>query len=335
MSSSPTNSASDEAHPPDRPISSSTKRKQQHSGKDSPGENQIESGEGGNNSDNSSGGIMSIGNNSFGFNFDNEEALSAGRNSSGSGGENNSNNEDDNSDGRKSDSSHFSNTFNAKMSSAAIMSKESRTTTGLSSLTTSSSPGRSNNATKNADYGNNANTTTTITLSSTSKVASRSSGELSLSSDIPTNEESRKRRKTPEDHARGEDVTSNALLAAMAESCGQANSTSNMYDCGIDDSGGYSDHESVTTSQQDDFSKSGLGGHRRKKKLDTNKREERNHREKERSFRISKQITELRDLLSNGGVVVPKGTKSSVLTEAANYIRMLQQHQYRSEMYVE
>mmetsp|Transcript_14154 Transcript_14154/g.19886 ORF Transcript_14154/g.19886 Transcript_14154/m.19886 type:complete len:423 (-) Transcript_14154:9-1277(-) len=66
--------------------------------------------------------------------------------------------------------------------------------------------------------------------------------------------------------------------------------------------------------------------------LDENKREERNAREKERSFRISKQINELRNLLSSGGVIVPKGTKSSVLTEAANYIRMLQQHQYRSEM---
>lgn len=71
---------------------------------------------------------------------------------------------------------------------------------------------------------------------------------------------------------------------------------------------------------------------KKSKKLDEGKREERNAREKERSFRISKQINELRNLLSSGGVVVPKGTKSSVLTEAANYIRMLQQHQYRSEM---
>jgi len=73
-----------------------------------------------------------------------------------------------------------------------------------------------------------------------------------------------------------------------------------------------------------------------KKKKGTNekKREERNAREKERSFRISKQIDQVRELLSSGGVIVPKGTKSSVLTEAANYIRMLQQHQYRSEMYV-
>jgi len=75
------------------------------------------------------------------------------------------------------------------------------------------------------------------------------------------------------------------------------------------------------------------GGRKKAKtKIDENKREERNAREKERSFRISKQINELRNLLSSGGVIVPKGTKSSVLTEAANYIRMLQQHQYRSEM---
>lgn len=76
----------------------------------------------------------------------------------------------------------------------------------------------------------------------------------------------------------------------------------------------------------------GKPGFPKKKKLDDNKREERNAREKERSFRISRQINELRTLLSSGGVIVPKGTKSSVLTEAANYIRMLQQHQYRSEI---
>lgn len=71
---------------------------------------------------------------------------------------------------------------------------------------------------------------------------------------------------------------------------------------------------------------------KKKSKLQDSKREERNAREKERSFRISRQINELRSLLSSGGVIVPKGTKSSVLSEAANYIRMLQQHQYRSEM---
>jgi hypothetical protein len=82
----------------------------------------------------------------------------------------------------------------------------------------------------------------------------------------------------------------------------------------------------------DDSVFGGQKGGRKRRKLDEMKREERNAREKERSFRISRQINELRGLLSTGGVIVPKGTKSSVLTEAANYIRMLQQHQYRSEM---
>lgn len=85
-------------------------------------------------------------------------------------------------------------------------------------------------------------------------------------------------------------------------------------------------------SADSDAGGEGQKGPRKKKRLDEMKREERNAREKERSFRISRQISELRGLLSSGGVIVPKGTKSSVLTEAANYIRMLQQHQYRSEM---
>eukprot|EP00587_Corethron_hystrix_P002661 CAMPEP_0113311520 /NCGR_PEP_ID=MMETSP0010_2-20120614/8727_1 /TAXON_ID=216773 ORGANISM="Corethron hystrix, Strain 308" /NCGR_SAMPLE_ID=MMETSP0010_2 /ASSEMBLY_ACC=CAM_ASM_000155 /LENGTH=585 /DNA_ID=CAMNT_0000167181 /DNA_START=296 /DNA_END=2053 /DNA_ORIENTATION=- /assembly_acc=CAM_ASM_000155 len=76
------------------------------------------------------------------------------------------------------------------------------------------------------------------------------------------------------------------------------------------------------------FPKKGKG----KAEFEFSKREERNMREKERSYQISKQICGLRELLSAGGVIVPKGTKSSVLTEAASYIRMLQQHQYRSEI---
>lgn len=69
-----------------------------------------------------------------------------------------------------------------------------------------------------------------------------------------------------------------------------------------------------------------------KKSLTNERREERNLREKERSLKITQQIQELRNLLSLGGVIVPKGTKSTILAEAANYIRLLQQHQVRSEM---
>jgi hypothetical protein len=98
-------------------------------------------------------------------------------------------------------------------------------------------------------------------------------------------------------------------------------------------SSGMSACRSMDSDSNDGTMQSGQGGGRKKKKkLGEDKREERNAREKERSFRITRQINEIRELLSNGGVIVPKGTKSSVLVEAANYIRMLQQHQYRSEM---
>jgi len=66
--------------------------------------------------------------------------------------------------------------------------------------------------------------------------------------------------------------------------------------------------------------------------LTNERREERNMREKERSLKITQQIHELRNLLSVGGVIVPKGTKSTILAECANYIRLLQQHQVQSEM---
>ncbi|KAL7433818.1 hypothetical protein ACHAXH_005912 [Discostella pseudostelligera] len=71
---------------------------------------------------------------------------------------------------------------------------------------------------------------------------------------------------------------------------------------------------------------------KKKKPLTVERREDRNLREKERSLKITQQIHELRNLLSMGGVIVPKGTKSTILTEAANYICLLQQQLYRLEM---
>ncbi len=65
--------------------------------------------------------------------------------------------------------------------------------------------------------------------------------------------------------------------------------------------------------------------------VEPDKRKERNAREKERSCRITRQIDDLRALLTRGGVIVNKGTKSSVLSEAANYISMLQQQQVQWE----
>mmetsp|Transcript_2902 Transcript_2902/g.4898 ORF Transcript_2902/g.4898 Transcript_2902/m.4898 type:complete len:757 (-) Transcript_2902:212-2482(-) len=69
-----------------------------------------------------------------------------------------------------------------------------------------------------------------------------------------------------------------------------------------------------------------------KTSMDKTRREQRNAREKERSCRIAKQIDDLRTLLSRGGVIVAKGTKSSVLAEAANYINILQQQQVQWEI---
>ena len=57
------------------------------------------------------------------------------------------------------------------------------------------------------------------------------------------------------------------------------------------------------------------------------RRLERNQREKERSNRIASQVDALRCLLQRGGLFIPKNTKSTVLSEASNYIRTLQDRQ--------
>eukprot|EP00804_Cyclotella_cryptica_P019879 CCRYP_007808-RB/>CCRYP_007808-RB protein AED:0.00 eAED:0.00 QI:506/1/1/1/1/1/2/771/663 len=88
----------------------------------------------------------------------------------------------------------------------------------------------------------------------------------------------------------------------------------------------------TSASPQNVRSKRGASGKHHSATLDPRKREERNAREKERSCRIAKQIDDLRALLSRGGVIVAKGTKSSVLAEAANYINLLQQQQVQWEM---
>ena len=57
----------------------------------------------------------------------------------------------------------------------------------------------------------------------------------------------------------------------------------------------------------DQLSAAKMGDNKKAKKPLTNeRREERNMREKERSLKITQQIQELRNLLSMGGVIVPK-----------------------------
>ena len=61
------------------------------------------------------------------------------------------------------------------------------------------------------------------------------------------------------------------------------------------------------------------------------KRLNRNAREKERSGRINDQFDALKDLLSSNGIVVPKGTKGSILGITLQYIRALQEAQRQKQ----
>jgi len=79
------------------------------------------------------------------------------------------------------------------------------------------------------------------------------------------------------------------------------------------------------------------GGHQQpsKQMSSEDRRLERNQREKERSNRIASQVDTLRTLLQRGGLYIPKNTKSTVLTEASNYIRTLQDRQQLMSMEME
>lgn len=277
-------------------------------------------GQGGNNSDNSA--LVSLGNTSFGFNFDSEEGNSSPPNSERNGGSD--------SDSGKGNSEPKSN----DEAKEAEKEKESNSTTKAE--TTNSLPQHEQ---------------------ASNSVSNPSS---SLTQDMPPAAPSSKDPSAPA----VADVTSSHNVAAeaavsqlhsIASACINKDENKPRLDKEGSNGGYNTDDEGARGFQNDQqqppvqpLSSSSAhpaqlrqenneddaegGPLKKKKKGNDRKREERNAREKERSFRISKQINELRNLLSSGGVIVPKGTKSSVLTEAANYIRMLQQHQYRSEI---
>jgi len=259
---------------------------------------------GGSNSDNSA--LVSFGNASFGFNFDSEEGNSSPPNS------------DQNEDSSGSEGAKKRATKGPKHSAAAAPSMVTDSSGGssggssskLREQTSSSEEGTSEQSGPSEVHRQKAETASHSLKSLAHSVMNRKGSKNSspptkvTSAPADTDRTSRKRK---------------ASGRAEEESIGGYNS---------DDDDEMADSSTRSASKGDDEP----GHGKRKKRMDEKKREERNAREKERSFRISKQINELRDLLSSGGVIVPKGTKSSVLTEAANYIRMLQQHQYRSEM---
>lgn len=277
----------------------------------------------GNNSDNSA--LISIGNTSFGFNFDSEEGTmnNSPRNS-------NSNSEEGDSDEGPGNRGKASGAKKPPASTAPVQSHQQRSTPAKVS---SGSETSSTNMSSHNDAAAEAVASLQSIANETNKAAENGTYRTDLFSSFASN------------HLRHILIQNlcKPLFVCNPDSAkhGSKRKAQESVD-GDSGSGGYnSDDETKLHGSRDETasrsadSDAGSGapkGPRRKKRLDDMKREERNAREKERSFRISRQINELRNLLSSGGVIVPKGTKSSVLTEAANYIRMLQQHQYRSEM---
>lgn len=250
------------------------------------GSNSSHGGGSGNNSDNSA--LVSLGNTSFGFNFDSEEGM------------NNSNNsEEGDSDGSNQ---------GARQKKMKAESRESSKSGNPRTLSDSTS--------KLSSLSSSSNDAAAAAVANLQSIASESSRKVSGVT------EKRKAQDTADNDSGGYNSG-----GYNSDDDGRTADTTSALKCQSMDQ----QAEDVTSSASVSSS-TGQSGSKKKRRVDGSKREERNAREKERSFRISRQINELRNLLSTGGVIVPKGTKSSVLTEAANYIRMLQQHQYRSEI---
>jgi Helix-loop-helix DNA-binding domain len=308
------------------------------------------SAEGNNNSDNSA--LVSIGNTSFGFNFDSEEGANSGNSDK--------NEQSDDSEG----AAGVGNEKTAKNveAKARAQLKHDKATVALRgddhpSTVTMPKRGRENSSvsmtysvtTSNADLV--SVTHDSISASPQERLLSKQSAEgrpenqllqhapmSSLSSSVGALK--RAQSGEPEDNtgynSDDESVYSESKQRAAPATAATQLALENASSAGSA-AAAETNSAAAETRQSSTASRAGAGSttsgsKRRKKNLDDNKREERNAREKERSFRIAKQISDLRDALSAGGIVIPKGTKSSVLVEAANYIRMLQEHQYRSEM---
>ena len=343
------------------------------SSKDSEGSNSSSNGAEGNNSDNSA--LVSLGNTSFGFNFDSEEGNSSPPNSERNGesnGESDSDGGNGNNSDAKANSSSGSSSERREKQQVKRKQEESEGN-GSSSDNSNRNNNRNNNQVERPpgsvpQHRRSLNTDRKSSLSMTSSLSSSDGGAAgttshnkaadaavanlhSIASAYMSQTQKDNSKESPGDNNNNDDAK-----GRMDSDSNGGYNTDDEGARGLDRKIAASRHPDQTMSAassaapQVSLSSGGTKDtmnadedpddmdeppkKKKKKGGGDKKREERNAREKERSFRISKQINELRELLSSGGVIVPKGTKSSVLTEAANYIRMLQQHQYRSEMYV-
>lgn len=303
----------------------------------------------GNNSDNSA--LVSLGNTSFGFNFDSEEGNASPPNSerntesdteSGKGASNTDQKKAEES-GRKKPA-EIGNSSTQGVPKTVPQHQQKVTTKSSSSLTNDFPPSSSSSDDVGAGAKSGHNWAADEAVANLHSIASayreqeeKDNKERKKAAQKETkarqnrqDNESKSGYNTDDEGASGFKRGSQKYTFPPGTSISEV---TNSQDGNIqDDDNGGDGTSSVTPSQTSTNADANDGRPRKKKRFDEKKREERNAREKERSFRISTQINELRDLLSSGGIIVPKGTKSSVLTEAANYIRMLQQHQYRSEL---
>ena len=253
------------------------------------------------NSDNS--GIVSFGNNSFGFNFDSEDAIM------------NSSSDDDGSG-------------NGPATTDAATGKASSQPVNKNA-STNGKPPMPVKASISTKEGHDA--AAAAAVENLKNIASQFTSKADAD-EKPDGKSSGRKRKVGEDDEKSGYNSDDEGTGAQNQATGENGNCQSAFAKPSPIPSSSSQTPVSVKSEADLHSQEDSEDTKKKSKLHDSKREERNAREKERSFRISRQINELRSLLSSGGVIVPKGTKSSVLSEAANYIRMLQQHQYRSYM---
>jgi hypothetical protein len=302
-------------------------------GKSSSGESGSSSSNGGgsgNNSDNSA--LISLGNTSFGFNFDCEEAMMNGSPQNSEGGD---------SDGNNNSAAYHGNLLKQAaararqvraQAQAQLQAQQQTQPQGVPSSKTAPGPSAGSAIVLPSSVVSSHNAAAAAAVANLQSIAAEYTNKYQNIANKFQNGECMISMNSLERSPFASPTFIDYLTAPKRKSQESVDNDSGGYNTDEDSRGGSKRPSSPGMDDSVMSGESDKKGGRKKKKLDDFKREERNAREKERSFRISKQINELRNLLSSGGVIVPKGTKSSVLTEAANYIRMLQQHQYRSEM---
>lgn len=277
---------------------------------------------GGNNSDNSA--LVSIGNTSFGFNFDSDDRMSnrSSERQENSSEDGDSNGNEESGGSRSPDVSKSTKSSTSKSSASADKSKTQTTRVTAASLADHEAAESLKSLVKSSSPHQKFTEAAIARLKSRASDASSKMSAINGggASEQKPQAASRKRKATDNDSNGGYNTDDEGNIMVTEDSATR------------DTPPAQSKKKKKVSVAAPTPSDSNPKSSSKKKTAADKKREDRNAREKERSFRISKQIDDLRALLSAGGVVVPKGTKSSVLTEAANYIRLLQQHQYRSEM---